>query len=96
MYTWISLNSVGAPIPSRMADRMRRRRIVLLSLLLTPICSLAAAISASARLVIVFELVVHVGIGATFGSSLRNAGGSVTNRKAFGRARLGQSCDRHG
>src|SRR6516165_3441468 len=48
MYAWISLNSAGALILARMADRVGRRRIVLLSLLLTPICSLAAAISDSA------------------------------------------------
>ena len=69
MYAWISLNSVGALILSRMADRMGRRRIVLLSLLLTPLCSFAAAISASANLFILFEIIVYAGIGATFGSS---------------------------
>jgi MFS transporter, putative metabolite:H+ symporter len=69
MYAWISLNSVGALILSRMADRMGRRRIVLLSLLLTPLCSLAAAISANANLFILFEIIAYAGIGATFGSS---------------------------
>jgi MFS family permease len=69
MYAWISLNSVGALILSRMADRMGRRRIVLLSLLLTPLCSLAAAFSASASLFILFEIITYAGIGATFGSS---------------------------
>jgi MFS transporter, putative metabolite:H+ symporter len=67
----ISLNSVGALILSRMADRMGRRRIVLLSLLPKPLCSLAAAISTSARLFIIFELIIYyAGIDATFGSSL--------------------------
>ncbi|MBV8055889.1 MAG: MFS transporter [Deltaproteobacteria bacterium] len=69
MYAWISLNAVGALILSRMADRMGRRRIILLSLLLTPLCSLAAAISASANLFILFEIIAYAGIGATFGSS---------------------------
>ena len=69
MYAWISLNSVGALMLSRMADRMGRRRIVLLSLLLTPLCSFAAAISASASLFILFEIIAYAGIGATFGSS---------------------------
>jgi MFS family permease len=69
MYAWISLHSVGALILSRMADRMGRRRIVLLSLLLTPLCSLAAAISTSANLFILFEVVAYSGIGATFSSS---------------------------
>jgi MFS family permease len=69
MYAWISLNSVGALILSRMADRFGRRRIVLLSLLLTPLCSLAAAISTRASLFILFEIITYAGIGATFGSS---------------------------
>jgi putative MFS transporter len=67
MYAWISLNSVGALILARMADRVGRRRIVLLSLLLTPICSLAAAISDSATFFILFEIIAYAGIGATFG-----------------------------
>jgi MFS family permease len=69
MYAWISLNSVGALILSRMADRMGRRRIVLLSLLLTPLCSLAGAISSSAGFFILFEIIAYAGIGATFVSS---------------------------
>jgi MFS family permease len=69
MYAWISLNSVGALILSRMADQIGRRSIVLLSLLLTPLCSLAAAISRSAPLFILFEIIAYAGIGATFASS---------------------------
>jgi MFS family permease len=68
MYAWISLNSVRALILLRLADRMGRR-MVLLSLLLTPLCSLAGAISASVRLFVIFELIVYAGIGATFDSS---------------------------
>jgi MFS family permease len=69
MYAWMSLNSVGALILLRMADRIGRRRIVLLRVLPTPLCSLARAISASVRLFVIFELIVYAGIGATFGSS---------------------------
>jgi MFS family permease len=69
MYAWISLNSVGALILSRMADRMGRRRIILLSLSLTTLCSLAAAISAAPSSFILFEIIAYAGIGATFGSS---------------------------
>jgi hypothetical protein len=36
MYAWISLNSIGALILSRMADRVGRRRIILISLVITP------------------------------------------------------------
>lgn len=69
MYAWMSLNAVGALVLSRMADRIGRRRIVLLSLILTPLCSLGAALSTNASLFIIFEIVAYAGIGATFGSS---------------------------
>jgi MFS family permease len=69
MYAWISLNAVGALILSWMADRVGRRRIVLVSLLLTPMCSLAAAISNGAALFVLFEIIAYAGIGATFASS---------------------------
>jgi MFS family permease len=69
MYAWISLNSIGALILSRMADRVGRRQVVMLSLLLTPLCSLGAAISHNAGLFVLFEIVAYAGIGATFVSS---------------------------
>jgi putative MFS transporter len=68
MYAWISLNSLGALILSRMADRIGRRRIVMLSLVVTPLCSLGAALSARVEVFVIFEILVYAAIGATFGA----------------------------
>lgn len=69
MYAWISINSIGALMLSRMADRIGRRRIVMLSLLITPICSFGAAVSARVEFFIIFEIFVYAAVGATFGAS---------------------------
>jgi len=70
MYAWISLNSIGALVLSRMADRIGRRRILMLSLLVTPVGSLGAFLSSSAAWFILFEILVYSAIGATFGSAI--------------------------
>lgn len=70
MYAWISLNSLGALILARMADRVGRRRIVLISLIITPLCSLGAALSTNAAWFILFEVFAYAAVGATFASAL--------------------------
>ena len=70
MYAWISLNSIGALVLSRMADRIGRRRILRLSLVVTPLGSLGALLSSSAAWFIAFEILVYSAIGATFGSAI--------------------------
>src|SRR6266478_6296401 len=45
MFALISLNSIAALVLSRMADRFGRRRIVLMALIVTPLCSVGAALS---------------------------------------------------
>src|SRR5713226_3174741 len=70
MYAWISLNALGALILSRMADRIGRRRILLLALIATPLCSLGAAISTRAAWFITFEIVAYAAIGASITSSI--------------------------
>lgn len=69
MYAWISLNALGALVLSRMADRIGRRRVLLLTLVTTPLCSLGAALSARVEWFIFFEVFAYAGIGATFASS---------------------------
>lgn len=69
MYAWISLYAFGALILSRMADRIGRRRVLLLSLVTTPVCSLGAALSTGVGWFIFFEIFAYAAIGATFGSS---------------------------
>jgi len=69
MYAWISLHALGALILSRMADRLGRRRVVLFSLVVTPVCSLGAALSTGVGWFIFFEIFAYAAIGATFASS---------------------------
>jgi MFS family permease len=70
MYAWISLNAFGALILSRMADRLGRRRILPLSLVATPLCSLGAALSTRPAAFITFEIVAYATIGAVLTSSI--------------------------
>jgi MFS family permease len=70
MYAWISLNSIGALVLSRMADRVGRRQIVALGLIMTPLCSLGAALAAKAAWFILFEIAAYSAILATFGSAI--------------------------
>ena len=70
MYAWISLNSIGALVLSRMADRIGRRRVLILGLFITPLGSLGALLSSSAAWFILFEILVYSAIGATFGSAI--------------------------
>jgi len=70
MYAWISLNSIGALLLSRMADRIGRRRVLVFGLFITPLGSLGALLSSSAAWFILFEILVYSAIGATFGSAI--------------------------
>jgi MFS family permease len=70
MYAWISLNSIGALVLSRMADRIGRRRVLMFGLFITPLGSLGALLSSSAAWFILFEILVYSAIGATFGSAI--------------------------
>jgi putative MFS transporter len=69
MFALISLNSIAALVLSRMADRFGRRRILLMALIVTPLCSLGAALSGALAWFIAFEIVAYAAIAATFASS---------------------------
>jgi MFS family permease len=53
-----------------MADRVRRRRIVTLGLIITPLCSVGAALADKAAWFIFFEIAAYSAILATFGSAI--------------------------
>ena len=69
MYAWISLNAFGALFLARMADRVGRRRILIVSLIITPVCSALAALSYNINWFIFFEILAYAAVGATFASS---------------------------
>src|SRR5260370_33914419 len=66
MFAWISLDAFGALILSRMADRVGRRRILVWSLVATPLCAMGAALSESKLWVIIFVMGMYSFVGATF------------------------------
>ncbi|MGH7917455.1 MAG: MFS transporter [Candidatus Binataceae bacterium] len=70
MFAWISINALGALGLSHMADRIGRRRVLLWSLVGTPLFSIGAALSTQAAWFIVCEIGVYAFIGATFASAI--------------------------
>jgi len=66
MFAWISLDAFGALILSRMADRVGRRRILMWSLVATPLCAIGAALSESRLWFIIFVMGMYSFVGATF------------------------------
>jgi len=66
MFAWISLDAFGALLLSRMADRMGRRRILMWSLVATPLCAIGAALSESRLWFIIFVMGMYSFVGATF------------------------------
>lgn len=69
MFAWISVNAFGALFLSRMADRIGRRQVLLISLIITPVCSAGAALSGNISWFIFFEILAYAAVGATFAGS---------------------------
>jgi len=70
MFAWIALGAFGVMIVSRMADRMGRRRILMWSLVATPLCAIGAALSESEPWFIIFVIGMYSFVGATFASAI--------------------------
>jgi MFS family permease len=70
MFAWIATDAFGVMIVSRMADRMGRRRILMWSLVATPLCAIGAAQSESEPWFIVFMIGMYSFVGATFASAI--------------------------
>src|SRR5260370_1233728 len=66
MFAWMSLDAFGALLLSRMADRVGRRRILMWSLVATPLCAIGAALSESRLWFNLFVLGMYSFVGATF------------------------------
>jgi MFS family permease len=70
MFAWIATDAFGVMIVSRMADRMGRRRILMWSLVATPMCAIGAALSQSEPWFIIFVIGMYSFVGATFASAI--------------------------
>ena len=65
LYAFISISALGALVLARLADRVGRRRILLVCLTATPVCALGAALSFSLPLFALWEILLNACIGAT-------------------------------
>ena len=70
LYAWISLAAIGALVLSRWADRVGRRRVLLLCVTATPVAALAAALAPSLLLFATCGIVLNAFIGATMSGSV--------------------------
>lgn len=70
MYAWISLSAIGALILSRWADRVGRRRVLVLCMTATPLAAVAAALAPTRTLFTLCAMVLNAFIGATMSGSV--------------------------
>src|SRR5262249_5258651 len=70
LFALMSLSAVGVLIIARMADRVGRRRILLLSLSTTPLCALGAAIAPTSTLFAFFEIAISALLGGSVSSAI--------------------------
>jgi MFS family permease len=69
-FAWVSLSAFGALGLARMADRVGRRRVVLWSMIGTPLSALAAALSPHVAWLIVSSILMFAFMGAAIASGV--------------------------
>ena len=70
LFAWMSLSAFGALILARLADRVGRRRIILASLVLAPICAAAAAVARRPASFALFEILISALLGGSVSSAI--------------------------
>jgi MFS family permease len=70
LFAWMSLSAFGALILARLADRVGRRRIILASLVIAPICAVGAAIARGPALFALFEILISAMLGGSVSSAI--------------------------
>ncbi len=70
LFAWMSLSAFGALILARLADRVGRRLIILLSLSLAPMFAAGAALAPNPRLFAVFEILISALLGGSVSSAI--------------------------
>ena len=66
LFAWMSVSAFGALILARLADRVGGRRIILASLVLSPLCAAGAALASAPPLFAVCEIMIWHCWGARF------------------------------
>jgi len=70
LFAWMSLSAFGALVLARFADRVGRRRIILSSLVLAPICAAAAAEASHPASFAFFEILISALLGGSVSSAI--------------------------
>ena len=70
LFAWMSLSAFGTLILARLADRVGRRRIILASLVLAPLCAGGAAVARRPGPFALFEILISALIGASVSSAI--------------------------
>jgi MFS family permease len=70
LFAWMSVSAFGSLILARLADRVGRRRIILVSLTLAPLLALGAALVDKAALFALFEILISALLGGSVSSAI--------------------------
>jgi MFS family permease len=70
LFAWMSTSAFGSLIFARMADRVGRRRIILVSLVLAPLFALGAATAAEPLTFVIFQILISALLGGAVSSAI--------------------------
>jgi len=70
LFAWMSFSAVGSLLLARLADQVGRRRIIVVSLLLTPVFSAGAALSPHPLSFAVFQIFISALLGGSVSSAI--------------------------
>ena len=70
LFAWMSLSAFGALFLARLADRVGRRRIILSSLVLAPVCAAGAAVAPHPASFALFEILISALLGGSVSSAI--------------------------
>src|ERR1700749_4992483 len=70
LFAWMSISAFGSLLLARLADRIGRRRIILATLVLSPMLAAGAACSSRAAIFAIFEILIAALLGGSVSSAI--------------------------
>jgi MFS family permease len=70
LFAWMSLSAFGTLALARLADRVGRRRIILMSLIVAPICAAGAGLARTPAMFVLFEILISAMLGGSVSSAI--------------------------